>query len=506
MSDEKKPYNRKDTQQNATQSEASVYAQRSVASSVVELKREIGLLSAVSLIVSVMIGSGIFISPSSVLEKSGSVGLCLVMWALCGAISYLGALSFAELGTVVPSSGAEYAFFRAAFNDFHNFFGPLPGFIYIWVIVFLVRPAEVAILVLTFSEYTYTPIVHYFKLEISPFMESVLKKLIALLAVGLITYINFVSVKIYVKMQNMFSSLKILACLAVIGGGIYHLAKGNTEYINKGFEGTKTNIKDLVLAFYTGLWSFDGWTSVTVVSEEIKSPNRNIPLSISLGVPLVTVLYFTMNVAYMSVLSIEEMIAAPAVAMVFAERLFGHFAPIIPVAVVLSTFSCAMSVQFGVSRLCFAAGRVGHMVECFSYIHVRRMTPAPAVILQGTLTSVFIITGSIIRLIEFVSFIIWIFYGLAMVALIVMRSTKKEASRPFKVPIIIPYFLVALSVFIAIVPLVLQPDPLFLAAIVFIAIGVLAYYLLIYRKKHFKFTRFFCYYVQILMEVIPSER
>lgn len=107
---------------------------------------------------------------------------------------FLGALSFAELGTVVPSSGAEYAFFRAAFTDCHSFFGPLPGFVYIWVIVFLVRPAEVAILVLTFSEYTYTPIVHYFSLEISPLMESVLKKLIALLAVGIIIIIQ---IKIY---------------------------------------------------------------------------------------------------------------------------------------------------------------------------------------------------------------------------------------------------------------------------------------------------------------------
>ncbi|KAK9499301.1 hypothetical protein O3M35_002357 [Rhynocoris fuscipes] len=316
----------------------------------VMLRREIGLWSAVGLIVSVMIGSGIFISPSSVLEKSGSVGLCLIVWAVCGLISYLGALAFAELGTVVPQSGAEYAFFQAAFTPLHRLYGPLPSFTYIWVIVLMVRPAEVAILVLTFAEYIYNPLADYFNTHYSDSTENLIKKLIALLAIGIITFINFTSVKLYVKIQNMFSSFKIGACLVVIAGGMYYLGIGRTKHLSTGFEGTKTNVKDLVLAFFSGLWSFDGWTSVTVVSEEIKSPNRNIPRSISIGVPLVTLLYFLMNVAYMTVLSVKEIIEAPAVGMKFAEEAFGPLSFIIPIAVAFSTFSCGMSVQFGVSR------------------------------------------------------------------------------------------------------------------------------------------------------------
>ncbi|XP_073975764.1 b(0,+)-type amino acid transporter 1-like isoform X2 [Rhodnius prolixus] len=469
------------------------------------LKREIGLISAVGLIVSVMIGSGIFVSPSSVLEKSGSVGLCLIVWAVCGLISYMGALAFAELGTVVAKSGAEYAFFQAAFTPLHRFFGPLPSFTYIWVIVLLVRPAEVAILVLTFAEYVYNPFADYFNNHYSENVEFIIKKLISLLAIGLITFINFSSVKLYVKIQNMFSTLKIAACFIVILGGFYYLVTGHTKYIKTGFEGTKSNAKDLVLAFFSGLWSFDGWTSVTVVSEEIKRPDKNIPRSISIGVPLVTLLYFMMNVAYMTVLSVHDIIRAPAVGMRFAEVAFGPLSFMIPLAVALSTFGCGMSVQFGVSRLCYAAGRSGHMIESLSYIHIKKLTPAPAVVLQGLLTTIFILVGSIIRLIEFVSFLIWIFYGLAMVALIIMRKTKKEAPRPYKVPLCIPIFICFISGLLASIPLVMSPSIEYLGAMGFIVVGFIVYYVFIFRRFHPRCMTKVTHYIQVLLQVVPSE-
>ncbi|KAH9630059.1 hypothetical protein HF086_008029 [Spodoptera exigua] len=125
--------------------------------SAVKLKRELGLFSAVNLILGVMIGSGIFVSPSSALEHSGSVALCLIIWTVSGIISLLGALSFAELGTVVGKSGAEYSYFQEAFGGIHKFWGPLPSFICAWIYVVILRPAEVAIIVMTFAEYAIQP-------------------------------------------------------------------------------------------------------------------------------------------------------------------------------------------------------------------------------------------------------------------------------------------------------------------------------------------------------------
>ncbi|XP_068082592.1 b(0,+)-type amino acid transporter 1 isoform X2 [Anabrus simplex] len=378
----------------------------------VQLKRELGLFSAVSLIVGVMIGSGIFVSPTSALERSGSVGLCLVVWAVCGGISLL----------------------------------------------------------------------------------------------GTITYINFVSVKLYVRVQNVFTVCKLLACLVVILGGIYELCIGNTENLNKGFEGSSASAKNLALAFYSGLWAYDGWSTVTVVTEEVKKPEKNIPLSIIIGVPLVTFVYFMMNVAYMTVLTIPEMIAAPAVAVVFGDRALGYVNFIIPLGVAISTFGCALSIQFSVTRLCFVAGQEGHMVEAFSYVHMRRLTPAPAVAMQGILTLVFIVIGEIEPLIDFASFLIWIFYGFAMVALIMMRRTKKNVHRPYKVPLLIPIFIIFVALFLSVVPMITDSSPRYFFAVGFILVGVAVYYFFVYRKIRPRIMDKFTFFTQVLLEVVPTDQ
>ncbi|VEN59866.1 unnamed protein product [Callosobruchus maculatus] len=192
----------------------------------IQLKKELGLFSAVSFILSIMIGSGIFVSPASALKYSGSVGMCLIVWVTCGIISLL-----------VPRSGSEYAYFVDSFGPLHKFWGHLPAFVYSWIMILVIRPAEVAILVLTFSQYLCQPILD---------------------ALCIITYINVSSVKMYVKVQNVFGLFKILACLVVIVGGLNEIGCGNTTNLLKGFEGTTTSPKDFALAFYCGLWAYDG--------------------------------------------------------------------------------------------------------------------------------------------------------------------------------------------------------------------------------------------------------
>ncbi|KAG8251428.1 hypothetical protein J6590_080222 [Homalodisca vitripennis] len=146
------------------------------------LKRELDLFSAVSLILSIMIGGGIFVSPSSALQRAGSVGEALIVWIVCGLLSLLGALAFAELSTVVPQSGAEYTYFRAAYSPLHKFWGPLPSFSFIWVVVLILRPAEGAIIILIFAEYVYQPVANIFDPQLCPLYQEYIKKIIALLA------------------------------------------------------------------------------------------------------------------------------------------------------------------------------------------------------------------------------------------------------------------------------------------------------------------------------------
>jgi solute carrier family 7 (L-type amino acid transporter), member 9/15 len=148
------------------------------------LQRNLGLLAAVNVILNVMIGSGIFISPQAALKFSGSIGACLTIWALCGLISLLGALCFAELGCLVPKSGAEYAYLMEAFGK-KGLWGPLPAFVCAWIYVMILRPAEIAIIILTFAEYSIQPFHKALGLEnLTEEQNKHIIQIVALLALG----------------------------------------------------------------------------------------------------------------------------------------------------------------------------------------------------------------------------------------------------------------------------------------------------------------------------------
>lgn len=206
-----------------------------------------------------------------------------------------------------------------------------------------------------------------------------------------------------------------------------------------------------------------------------------------------------MNVAYMTVLEKDELINSAAVGLSFGEKVLGSFSFLIPLGVALSTFGCALSIQFGCTRLCYVSARENHMPEPLSYIHVTRATPAPAVFLQGILAFVFLIVGDISTLIEFASFLIWFFYGCAMVALLgestkfkdneilifsfsVMRKTHRKVHRPYKVPIILPIFTLFVSIFLVLTPMISKPDVKYLFAVGFILSGVAVYIPFVYYK------------------------
>lgn len=233
---------------------------------------------------------------------------------------------------------------------------------------------------------------------------------------------------------------------------------------------------------------------------------RNILRSIVIAVPIITGLYVFMNMAYMTVLSADEMMTAPAVAVAFGNRVLGPFSFVIPLGVALATFGCALSIQFGVTRLCFVAGQEGHMLKLTSYIHVRRFTPGPAVVmqvippkeplppwtkltnwrvisLQGIIAFLFMLVGNIGELIEFASFLIWFFYGCATVALLIMRKTHANVHRPYKVPLILPFITLAVSVFLSVMPMIADPSLKYLFAVAFILMGVAVYVPFVYYKK-----------------------
>ncbi|XP_057657979.1 b(0,+)-type amino acid transporter 1 isoform X2 [Diorhabda carinulata] len=458
----------------------------------IHLKRRVGLISGVALIVGTMIGSGIFVSPSGLLERTGSVGMSFVIWMACGLLSLLGALAYAELGTMNTSSGAEYAYFMDAF-------GAPPAFLFSWASTLVLKPSQMAIICLSFGKYA----VEAFVTECEP--PEIVVKMVALLAMVVILYINCYSVNLATSVQNVFTAAKLVAVLIVVLGGAYKMIEGNTQHLKEPFKNTQYSIGNIATAFYTGLWAYDGWNNLNYVTEEIKNPSRNLPRSIVIGIPLVTICYALINISYLTVMSPIEMITSEAVAVTFGNRVLGVMAWLMPLSVTISTFGSANGTLFAAGRLCFAASREGHLLDILSYVHIRRYTPSPGLIFHSLIAGAMVIYGTIDSLIDFFSFTAWIFYGGAMVALIVMRYTKPNYPRPYKVPIIIPYLVLVISVYLIIGPIVDKPTIEYLYATFFILGGMIFYIPFVHYKLRIPFMDGVTVFLQMLLEVAPTS-
>ncbi|XP_061670432.1 b(0,+)-type amino acid transporter 1-like isoform X5 [Syngnathoides biaculeatus] len=416
-------------------------------------RSRIGLLSAICMVMGNMIGSGIFISPKMVLLHSGAVGPSLLIWAACGVLSILGALCYAELGTMIPKSGSDYSYLMEGF-------GSPVAYLYSWTTVMVSLPSSFSILVLSFAEYASAPF----------FSECNIPVMVT----------------------------KSLAAAAI----------GKTENLYNVFDGKSVSAGGIGLAFYSGLWAYDGWCQLNFITEELKNPSRNLPLAIIIAIPLVAVCYVMINISYFTVLTSNELLRSPAVAVAFGDKVFHSVSWIVPIFVLFSTFGSANVSCFTAGRLAYVSSREGHMVEILSYISVRRLTPTPALIFNGFLAILYIIPGDINTLVNYLSFAQWLFCGLTTLSLIVMRFTRKELKRPFKVPIVIPVLLLLICCYLVLAPIIDNPDIKFLYWAIYILSGLLLYYPFVHLKVKWarRLMRPITTLLQILLEVVPPEK
>ncbi|XP_078400538.1 b(0,+)-type amino acid transporter 1 [Cetorhinus maximus] len=441
-----------------------------------------------------MIGSGIFISPVEVLSNTGAVGPSLIVWAACGVLATLGALCYADLGTMITKSGGEYSYLLEAF-------GPIPAFLYSWMCIAVVKPSSFAIICLSFAKYAAIP----FYPGCAP--PNIVIKCLAAVAIILITLLNSISVKLANYVQNFLTAAKLLIVIVIVVAGIVLIAQGNTKNFEDSFDGAQISFSSISLAFYNGLWSYDGWNQLNFITEELRDPYRDLPLSIIIGIPLVTVCYILVNIAYFTTMTPSELLQSSAVAVTFGDRVLTPASWLVPLFVVFSTFGAANGSCFTAGRLTFVTAREGHMVKILSYINIKRLTPSPALIFNGFLSIIYIIPGDINTLINYFSFASWIFYGLTTLSLIVMRFTRKDLKRPVKVPIILPIVVTIVAIYLVIAPIIGAPDWAYLYCSLFIVGGLIFYVLFVYY--HFSWTRKIMRpitkHLQLLMEVAPAE-
>lgn len=461
----------------------------------IKLQRQLGLVSGTAIIVGSMIGSGIFISPKGVLAQTESVGMSLVVWTLCGVVAMFGALCFAELGTIIPKSGGEYAYLNTAF-------GGGAAFLFSWTANIVLKPSSLAIIILACVDYALQPF--YEGTECGP--PQMAKKLMAACAIILVVGLNCWSAKLASMAVNFFTVAKLAALCIIIIVGFIEMGKGNTEYLDPkvSFKSSTSNILAYAIAFYQGLWAYDGWNQLNYVTEELQNPMKNLPRAICIGIPLVTVVYLLTNIAYFTVLSPEELLQSPAVAVTFANRTLGVMAWIIPMSVVFSTFGAAVAVVYSAGRLPYVAAREGHMISILSYASIHRRTPVPSVMWLGIVAIIMIIPGSIEELINYFNFAAWMFYGGAIAGLLWLRYKFPEWKRPIKAPLPIPIIMVLASAYFVIAPVIDEPAIEFLFAALFIVAGLILYFPFVHYRKELPFMDKLTTSLQLFLEVVPS--
>jgi len=404
----------------------------------------LGIFSAVMLVAGGVIGSGIFRKAGVMAAQVGSPEVLLGVWLIAGIISLLGALSNAELAAMMPHTGGQYVYLERAY-------GPFVAFLYGWALFAVIQTGSIAALSYVFAEYTtqiaplpeaseslaritfHLPLIG----DIAPFKELGVKGLAAAVIVAL-TAVNYVGVRFGGLVQNIFSIAKMAAMLGLVL--LVLLTPGAGQFTN--LTADSAVIHPTGLAFWAAIaaalqgafWAYDGWHKITYIGDELKSPQRDLPRSLILGILLVTGLYLLMSAIYSYVLPIDEMAKSKLVAADVAERCFAGGGKWIAVAVMLSTFGAANAVILTSARVYFSMAGGGMFPQTIGQTHPRFRTPAASLVAQAAWSIVLLFSGTFDTLTDTLIFVSWFFYAANAWAVVMLRRREPDTPRPFKVP------------------------------------------------------------------------
>lgn len=419
-----------------------------------QLLRKMNLLDSTFLVIGAIIGSGIFMTTGFIAEYLPSPFMILIVWLLGGFFAMSGALAFAELGAMYPRAGGQYIYLREAY-------GPWAGFLFGWGFFWVIECGGVAALAVGFAEYFgyFVPALstktYLLKFHLLGFDYSLSAgQLIAAASILFLSAINYIGIKSGIVVQNIFTFLRIAAVAVFIVLGLTIGSKAGVV----SFEGLMTgdmsfSIKLFGLALIAVLWTYDGWYSINCAAGEIKNPGKNIPRSLILGTLSVTLIYFLMNIVYVSALPIERMKGVARIGELASTQLFGSTATFfISATIMISIFGClSASILYG-PRVFLAMAQDRCFFKSMRYIHPRYRVPTKAIVWQGIWSSLLCLSGTYQDLFEYVVFALVIFWAATGLAVIILRSKRPETPRPYKAwgyPVLpILFVLINLGVFL----------------------------------------------------------
>ena len=460
-------------------------------------KRSLSLLDGILLVVGSMIGSGIFIVSTDIVQHLGSAAWLLVVWLLSGFITLAAALSYGELSGMYPKAGGQYVYLREAY-------GSLFGFLYGWSFFAVIQTGTIAAVGVAFAKFAayLWPSLgeQHILLQIGVFSIKA-SQLVAIGLILLLTFINAQGVNGSKWIQSIFTFAKIAAIVLLVVCGFwaghslwqmnwqnawtaFSITDNATQISHELLQG-KALVFAIGSAMVGALFSSDAWNNVTFIAAEIKKPERNIGLSLLIGTVLVTILYLSMNIMYLNVLSIQEIAHAPdqRLALAAAMKIFGSAGTtIIAVMIMISTFGCNNGLILSGARVYYTMAQDGMFLKAAQQLN-KKGVPAKALWMQAIWASLLCLSGKYGDLLDFIIFTVLLFYILTIAGIFILRKKQPQLERPYKafgypfIPFI--YLLLASSICII---LLITKTTFAGGGLLIVLIGLPIYYII--QKKH----------------------
>lgn len=405
-----------------------------------ELARRLTLTSSIYIVVGSMIASGIFLTPQNVASSVQIPGIMIFVWILTGLLTLAGALTNAEIASILPEAGGQYVFFRVTYND-------LVAFLYGWTTFIVYQTGSIAAIAVAFAKYLgYFVDLPNFSAEIEAWklpllgniypLKDIGVSLVAISAIGILAVVNYFGVHFGGFVVNLFTILKIIA----IGGIIVLSFSSNVGSVENFFPvwGVPSNgdlIGAIGIAMIATLWSYDGWNSLTYLAGEIIEPKKNIPRALIFGTLIVIIIYVATNLAYLYILPISKIATSKLVAADVMDVLYsGYGGAIISAMVMISTFGAVNATSLTTARVFFAMAKDKLFFKGMEKVHPKYKTPARSLIVQAVWASVLTLTGTYDQIFTYVIFAGWIFYALGGFAIFILRKKMPDAKRGYIVP------------------------------------------------------------------------
>lgn len=391
--------------------------------SATELVRALGMWDSVSLISGIMVGSGIFLMAGSIARELHSLSGVAAVWAFGGLLSVCGAVALAELGAALPAAGGLYVYLARAF-------GPRVGFVYGWSAMALIHSGSLAALAAAIGLYA-GPIFD---------LSGIGQKVLQLACIGLFVAVNSAGVAVGKWVQNALTVLKVAG---IVGMTAMLYTRGSFERLASHWAPAPAGPAEaggipwlgFGVALVAVLWAYDGWHFLSFAAGEVRQPAKTIPRSLLLGTVLVFAVYLVVNAAYYAVLDPAEIRGSDRVAALAVQQALGPGAAVgISMLIVVSILGTMNGITLGAARVSYAMAADGLFFRSFARLHPRTHAPVVATVAQGLFAALFTLVGTFQQLFTSFVFTSWIFYGLAVAAVMVLRRREPGLARPYRCP------------------------------------------------------------------------